>query len=392
MAIKALGDITERMRQWRHTLHQHPETAYTEFETASLVADVLTASGIEVHTKLAETGVVGVLRRGSSTRSIALRADMDALHIQEENDLPYKSKVAGKMHACGHDGHTAMLLGAAEYLAQSGNFDGTVYFIFQPAEENEGGAARMLEEGLFQRFPADAVYGMHNMPMLPAGEFAICAGPMMAAFATFECTVFGEATHSSMPETGNSPIDPAMAIATAWREFYQQENDAADPFVLATTQIHAGDTWNVIPASAQLRGSTRCFNEQRAIEIEQKMRSIAEKICDEAGVRCEFSYQNLYPALHNSEQETERAVKAASALVGDAKVMADLPPLLGSEDFAYMLQQKQGAYILIGNDGHEHSGCMVHNPNYDFNDGILALGANYWVALVEQELNALLPQ
>lgn len=388
MAIRALGDINQRMQQWRHAIHQHPETAYTEVKTAALVAGVLGKAGLEVHEGIAETGVVAVLHKGESSRSIALRADMDALDIHEENELPYRSQVAGKMHACGHDGHTAMLLGAAEYLAQSGNFDGTVYFIFQPAEENEGGAARMLDEGLFQRFPADAVYGMHNMPMWPAGKFALCAGPMMAAFATFECTIFGEATHSSMPETGTSPIDPAMAIATAWQNYYLQEKDAADPFVLATTQIHAGDTWNVIPATAQLRGSTRCFSQQRAQQLQQHMAELAETICRDANVRCEFTYKNLYPALHNSVQETAIAASAAASLVGEDSVMTDMPPLLGSEDFAYMLQQKNGAYILIGNDGHEQSGCMVHNPNYDFNDAILELGANYWVQLVEQELLA----
>lgn len=384
----ALEATIKRMRDWRHQLHKHPETAYTEFKTAKLVTGVLTDLGLEVHTDIAVTGVVGVLRRGNGGKSIALRADMDALDIQEENTFSHRSRVTGKMHACGHDGHTAMLLGAAEYLSKHGQFDGTVYFIFQPAEENEGGAAKMIEEGLFHRFPADAIYGMHNMPMLPTNNFAIRSGSMMAAFATFECVVNGTATHSSMPSTGNNAIYAATAIVDSWRDYFEKYNSDDDPFVVATTRFHAGEAWNIIPGQATVGGSTRCFTQARASELEAAMSSLVREVSAKYAVRCDFTYNHLYPPLVNSLEETNVAIRAASSLVGEENVQTNIDRIMGSEDFAYMLKEKSGAYILIGNDGDEIGGCMVHNANYDFNDDILELGANYWITLVQQFLTS----
>ena len=386
MSVISLNDLTTQMRDWRHQLHRQPETAYTEFKTAELVAKVLGQVGINVHKGIAVTGVVGVLQRGKSHRRIGLRADMDALHIHEQNTFAHCSQVPGKMHGCGHDGHTAMLLGAACYLAKYGDFDGTIVFIFQPAEESEGGAKRMLEEGLFEQFPVDAVFGMHNMPTLGFEHFSICAGPMMAAFATFECVVQGVGTHASMPETGKDPIAPAMAIAQAWQAFHQQHFAPEEKVILSTTQFHAGDTWNVIPDIATLSGSTRCFTDEAAQSLQTEMARIAHKVCAEHDLSCEFTYKALYPPLINNEEETGFAAEVARSLVGDSKVQSKMPPIPASEDFAYILQAKRGAYILIGNDGEDHSGCMVHNPNYDFNDDILELGANYWIALAQKYL------
>ena len=370
--------IGQQMLAWRHQIHSYPETAYTEHKTSALVAEVLTKANVEVHRGIADTGVVGVLRQGSSSNSIALRADMDALHINELNDFQHRSQVPGKMHACGHDGHTAMLLGAACYLAKTKNFDGTVYFIFQPAEENEGGGLRMIEEGLFDRFPAEQIYGMHNMPLFPRGSFALRPGPMMAAFATFECVVQGKGTHSSMPESGIDPIAIAAKIVHAWGKLQSDEFEPDDRVVLTTTQFHAGDTWNVIPDTATLGGSTRCYSREISRKLEERMVQIAEKICADSGASCNFSYNRCYPPLVNSPAETRRAGDVAAMLVGEDNVSRSIDPLAGSEDFAYMLEAKPGAYILIGNAGNEHGGCMVHNPHYDFNDDILACCASQY--------------
>lgn len=381
-------DITQQMVNWRRAIHSYPETAYTEFETAKLVADVLRNVGIEVHENIAVTGVVGVLRCGTSERSIGLRADMDALDIQELNNFSHVSKNPGKMHACGHDGHTAMLLGAAATLAGTRNFDGTVYFIFQPAEENEGGGKRMLEEGLIERFPMQEIYGMHNMPMLPIGHFAICPGPMMAGFSSFYCRVQGKGTHSSMPELGIDPLPIGMEIYDAWRSLEKFYNNQGHEIVLSSTQFHGGTAINIIPDFAEISGSVRLFSENLNTQLSADMKSVANIICKKYGAACQFEYHTLYPVLVNSPQQTTFAANIAAGLVGEENVTRDMSPLNGSEDFAYLLQAKRGAYILIGNAGDSRGGCMVHNPHYDFNDDILELGASYWTKLVEVALSA----
>lgn len=382
-----LDEITSKMKLWRRQIHQYPETAYTEFETAKLVASILRDADIEVHENIAVTGVVGVLKKGDSTKSIALRADMDALDIQELNKFDYKSKIDGKMHGCGHDGHTAMLLGAAVYLAQTRLFDGTVYFIFQPAEENEGGANLMIEEGIFERFPTDEIYGLHNSPALPVGEFSICPGTMMAAFSTFECIINGKGTHSSMPETGVNPIPIAIKIHDAWAHFLKNHFEAEERVNLTVTMFNAGQELNVIPSRATLSGSTRCFDEMIGQALKTNMMNIAIDICKINGANCEFSYKSRYPSLYNSPEQTSFAVQAAESLVGKKNVTNNMEPVNGSEDFAFFLQKKKGAYILLGNLGEDHGMCMLHNPNYDFNDEILALGASYWIKLAESYLN-----
>jgi hippurate hydrolase len=377
------------MRQWRHQIHRHPETAYTEVKTAELVASTLRSLGLEVHTGLAETGVVGVLRRGDSSASVALRADMDALHLQERNRFAHRSTVDGKMHACGHDGHTAMLLGAAVLLAAQEDLSGTVYFIFQPAEENEGGAQRMIEEGLFDTFDTPQVFGMHNMPGLDTGRFAIRTGPMMAAFSTFECTVRGRGGHSAMPELVIDPIKLGTELVKQWSKALDQPIGFDHRSTTVVTQFRAGSTWNVIPDTAVLKGSARSFSEADTERIEKTLRSIASDICGAADAKFELHVERCYPPLVNEQNATQLAADTAAQLVGNDSVNRELEPIQGSEDFAYMLREKPGAYILIGNGTEGAGGCMVHDPNYDFNDDILDLGARYWRQLA---LNALAQQ
>lgn len=382
-----LSEINSQMVAWRRQLHQHPETAYTEFETAKLVASILREAGVEVHEQLAVTGVVGVLKNGNSNKSIALRADMDALNIHELNTFDYKSKFDGKMHACGHDGHTAMLLGAAVYLAKTRSFNGTIVFIFQPAEENEGGAGRMIEEGIFSKFPVDEIYGLHNYPSLPVGEFSICSGAMMAAYATFKCQINGKGTHSSMPESGINPIPIAIQIHEAWSCFVMNNFTPEKRVNLTVTKFNAGHEYNVIPNQATLMGSTRCFGEEISKTLKLSMMEIAQQICKSNNVICEFNYQEAYPSLVNSLEQTNFAAKIASELVGKKNVDCNMEPINGSEDFAFFLQKKKGAYILLGNSGEDHGMCMVHNPKYDFNDEVLELGASYWIKLAENYLS-----
>jgi len=381
--------LVAQMRQWRHQIHRHPETAYTEVKTAQLVADTLRSLGLEVHTGLAETGVVGVLRRGDSGAAVALRADMDALHLQERNRFAHRSTVDGKMHACGHDGHTAMLLGAAVLLAAREDLAGTVYFIFQPAEENEGGAQRMIEAGLFDTFDTPQVFGMHNMPGLDTGRFAICAGPMMAAFSTFECTVRGRGGHSALPELVIDPIRLGSELVKHWSEALDQPTGFDHRSTTVVTQFQAGTTWNVIPDTAVLKGSARSFSEADTGRIENTLRTIAHNVCSAAGATFELHFERCYPPLVNEHSATHLAADTAAQLVGDDHVNRELEPIQGSEDFAYMLREKPGAYILIGNGTEGAGGCMVHDPNYDFNDDILDLGARYWQQLA---LNAFAQQ
>ncbi len=382
--VEALAD---QMTAWRRDIHAHPETAFEEVRTAALVAEKLTEFGLdEVHTGIAQTGVVGVLRAGEAsgneTRAIGLRADMDALDIHELNEVDHRSQNAGKMHACGHDGHTTMLLGAAKHLAASRDFDGTVYFIFQPAEENEGGGQAMVDEGLFERFPVEAVYGMHNWPGLATGKMAVRAGPMLAAFDLFEITVTGKGAHAAMPHLGIDPIVAASQIVLALQTITARNVDPIQSAVVTVTQFHGGDTWNVIPQTVTLRGTCRSFRPEIRDLMESRLRAMAGEIGTAFGASVEVMYDRRYPATVNSDTETGIAATVASQVVGNDNLDRNPSPAMGSEDFAYMLQARPGCYILLGN-GPGEGGCTLHNPYYDFNDDALAIGASYWVRLVE---------
>jgi hippurate hydrolase len=311
---------------------------------------------------------------------------MDALHIEEQNRFAHASHERGRMHACGHDGHTAMLLGAAKHLAETRNFAGTIYFIFQPAEENEGGARSMIEEGILEKYPIEAVYGMHNWPGLPVGEFAIHAGPMMAAFDIFEIKVKGRGAHAGMPHLAIDPIVAAAQIVNGLQTIASRNVHPLEGGVVSVTQIHGGDTWNVIPETVVLRGTTRSFSPAVRDQIEPAIRRIADGACSACGAQMELRYERRYPPTINSAAETEIAIAAAASLVGDSNVKRDMLPSMAAEDFAWFLEQRPGAYIWIGN-GSAESGGMLHSPHYDFNDTILPLGASYWVRLAESILS-----
>ncbi len=382
--IPQIAELHDELTVWRRALHAHPQTAFEETYASDFIAAQLQEFGLKVRRGLAQTGVVGTLE-GAKTASgklsaIGLRADIDALDIEEQNDFSHKSQYPGKMHACGHDGHTAMLLGAVKYLAGTRNFSGTAHFIFQPAEENEGGGRVMVEEGLFDEFPVDAVFGMHNWPGMPAGEFAVAPGPLMAAFDVFEITICGTGAHGAMPHQGIDPIVVASHVVTALQTIASRNTDPAEQVVVTVTQIHAGDTWNVIPSSATLRGTVRTFHESVQDMVEAKMQQIVSGVCDALGATWELRYERRYPATINTEQESQWSAEVAGAMVGPENVVCNPAPCMGSEDFAFMLKERPGCYVWIGN-GADSAG--VHNPRYDFNDEILPIGASYWTRLVE---------
>jgi hippurate hydrolase len=379
--------LDTELRGWRHHLHAHPETAFEEKATSAFVAERLRELGLEVHTGLAGTGVVGVLRHGSSTRAIGLRADLDALHIHEQSGVPHASKHEGRMHACGHDGHTTMLLGAAKALSQRRRIDGSVVFIFQPAEENEGGGRVMVEQGLFERFPVGAVYGMHNWPTLPVGRFAMRTGPLMGAFDIFEIVATGKGAHAAMPNLGRDPMLFASHAIGALQSIVSRNLHPLQAGVVSVTQVHAGDTWNVIPNEVVLRGTVRSFERDVQDTIERRMRGIVEGIASTFEMTATLRYERRYPATVNSPAETAHAIAAASAVVGKDRVDTDPMPNMASEDFAFMLQAKPGCYVWLGTQrGADTPG--LHNPRYDFNDDALAVGTSYWVTLAEQQLPA----
>lgn len=379
-------DTRQRMLAWRHDIHANPETAFEEHRTANVVANALMLMGIPVHRGLAGTGVVGTLKSGDGP-SIALRADLDALNMTELGERAHKSTCAGKMHGCGHDGHTAMLLGAADHLARHKPFEGTVHFVFQPAEENEGGGRKMVEEGLFDRFPADAVYGMHNFPGMPRGQFGIRTGTMTAYLDTFEIVITGRGCHGAMPETGIDPVMVSAQLVNALQTIVSRRIGATDSAVVSVTQIHGGDTWNVVPETVVLRGTARALDAAIQDRVEHSMNQICAGMAQTHGATVALRYMRGYPGVVNTAAETAAAVAAAASLVGEAQVHTDIPPAMGSEDFAFMLQKRPGAYIGIG-AGEGPNDPPVHNPYYDFNDRILPLGAAYWVALVKQQLAA----
>lgn len=371
----------------RRDIHAHPELAFEEHRTADLVAERLSAWGIDVHRGLGKTGVVGTLRRGTSNRAIGLRADMDALPIHETNTFDYRSTQPGKMHACGHDGHTAMLLGAAQYLAQHGNFDGTVQFIFQPAEEGAGGARVMVEEGLFEQFPVDAVYGMHNWPGLAAGKFAVRIGPMMASVDMIDIEVRGAGGHGALPHLARDPVVAAAHVVTAMQSVVARNVDPLESSVVSITTIHGGDAHNVIPASVKLTGALRSLSVESRDAVAARILTVAEETSAALGCTAQAEVTPNYPVLINTPEETVFAARVAAEIVGTDNVDDSANPVMGSEDFAFMLQAKPGCYLFIGN-GDGVGGCSIHNPGYDFNDQILTLGSSYWVRMAESHLRA----
>ena len=392
--VPEIEALKAEMTAWRRRIHAQPETAFEEVETARFVAQKLEEFGLdEVHTAIAKTGVVGVLRSGKAARAgnepraIGLRADLDALHIRELNETPHRSRHDGRMHACGHDGHTAMLLGAAKHLAATRNVAGTVYFIFQPAEENEGGGRAMVEAGLFERFPMKAVFGLHNWPGLPIGQMAVRAGPMLASCDVFEIALEGRGTHAAMPHLGRDPVVAGAALVQALQTIASREIDPLDSAVVSVTQFHAGDTWNVIPEGAVLRGTTRAFRPEVQDALERRLRELAEGIASSLGVSAKVRYERRYPPTVNNPEATEWAAAAAAEVVGEAALDRSVRPTMGAEDFAFMLEEKAGCYIFLGN-GPRDGGRTLHSPHYDFNDDALPVGASYWVTLARR----LLPQ
>jgi len=385
--IERIAGYQADLVEIRRDLHAHPETAFEERRTADVVAARLAALGVEVHRGLAGTGVVGVLRAGSGQGAIGLRADMDALHVAELNDFGHRSLHAGKMHACGHDGHTAMLLGAARYLAETRHFDGTVYFIFQPAEESEGGGELMVREGLFEQFAAEVVFGMHNWPGVPVGQFQLRTGPMMAGTNRFEITVTGRGGHAAMPHQSIDPVVAGSALVQALQTLASRNLNPLDSAVVTVTQFHGGDAWNVIPSEVVIRGTTRAFTPEIQDLLEDGMRRVCDGVTAAHGCKVALRYERNYPPLVNSEREAQLAREVLESLVGTENVQWDCAPTMAGEDFAFMLQARPGCFVFIGN-GPGQGGCMLHNPRYDFNDAILPLGASYWARLVERYLPA----
>lgn len=391
--IDPIINFHQELQAIRREIHAYPELCFEEHATAELVTRKLREWGIPVLHGMGVTGVVGIIRHGNSDRAIGLRADMDALPIQEINTFAHASKNAGKMHACGHDGHTAMLLGAAHYLSQHKNFDGTVYLIFQPAEEGGGGAKRMMDDGLFTQCAMQAVFGMHNWPGIAVGHFGVTAGPMMASSNEFQVIVKGKGAHAAQPHKGIDPIMVAVQIAQSWQTIITRNKSPIDPAVLSITQIHAGSATNVIPDDATLIGTVRTFDLAVLDLIENRMRTIAEHTAQAFDATVEFRFHRNYPPLINHVKETAFAVEVLQSIVGVEKVNAQVEPTMGAEDFAYMLQGKPGCYVFIGNGegdhrsaGHGLGPCNLHNPSYDFNDDLLPIGATYWVRLAEQFL------
>ena len=386
--IPHIAQFHEDLTAWRRDIHAHPELGFEEQRTADLVAEKLLSFGCEVFRGIGRTGLVGRIRAGNSPRTIGLRADMDALPIHEANAFEHRSRNDGKMHACGHDGHTTMLLGAARYLAETRNFDGTVHLIFQPAEEGLGGAEAMVKDGLFEQFPCDALFGMHNAPGLAVGKFMIRTGPMMAGGGFFDIAVIGRGAHGARPESGVDPVVTASHITTALQTIVSRNLRPLDTAVVSVTQIHAGDAYNVIPEKAFIRGTVRAFADDTMTLIEDNMRRLATSIASGFGATAELDFRNLFPPLVNDARETAFIAETAEELVGPDNVDRNGALVMASEDFSFMLNRCPGAYIRIGN-GDAPGSCQVHNPGYDFNDAILPLGASLLARLAEKKLERL---
>ena len=391
MCLRYIGimktcDLEETLRDWRRDFHRHPELGFEEHRTSGKIATLLRSFGIEVHTGIGETGVVGVLQRGNGTASIALRADIDALPIHESNAFDYRSVNEGAMHACGHDGHTTMLLGAAKYLAESSDFNGRVVFVFQPNEEHGFGAVAMLDDGLFQQFPVDAVYGMHNIPGMPLGEFATRAGPVTASESLFEIEIVAQGGHAALPHMGVDAIVVGSEIVSALQTIVSRKLNPGLNGVVSVTEFSSDGARNVLPGKAVLKGDARALTPEINTAIEDRMRQIVKGVCLAHGVEGVVSYETAFPATINNPECAASASEAARDLLGAQSVDASCEPKLFSEDFAHMATARPGCYVMMGN-GTEGSHCRpLHSADYDFNDELLTIGSSYWVALVEQEL------
>ncbi|WP_368040552.1 M20 aminoacylase family protein [Roseicella sp. DB1501] len=383
--IEHIRGFQDQLTAWRRDFHAHPETGFEEHRTAALVAQRLASWGIEVHRGIGRTGLVGVLRNGHGNRAIGLRADMDALDMPEANGFAHRSTVPGKMHGCGHDGHTTMLLGAARYLAETRRFDGIVHFIFQPAEEGQGGALAMLEDGLFRRFPCDAIYALHNRPGLPVGHYAIRPGAMMAGCAFFDLAIEGRGGHAARPESTVDPVVCGAQIVSAWQSIVGRNVAPNDTAVISVTGFSAGTAYNVIPAQVALRGTVRAFRAETMRLLEARMRALAESIAAGFGGTARLEFREVTVPVVNAPEQTAMIADAAAAMVGEARVDRDRIAAMGSEDFSWMMAERPGAYMLVGN-GEGEGSCEVHNPGYDFNDAAIPYGAGLLAAVVEREL------
>jgi hippurate hydrolase len=376
----------------RREIHAHPELCFQEVRTADLIANALTDWGIPIHRGMGTTGVVGIVKNGTSNRAVGLRADIDALPMTEHNHFPHRSQHPGKMHACGHDGHTAMLLAAAKHLSRHRNFDGTVYLVFQPAEEGGGGAREMIKDGLFEHFPMEAIFGAHNWPGMAAGQFALRAGPVFASSNEFKITIHGKGAHAAMPHNGVDPVPVACQLVQAFQTIVTRNKRPIDTAVISVTMIHAGEATNVIPDHCVLEGTVRTFTTEVLDMVERRMQAVAEATCAAFETRCEFSFRRNYPPTVNHAAETEFVRHTLADVVGAANVQ-EFEPTMGAEDFSFFLQQKPGCYFLIGNGdgthregGHGMGPCMLHNPSYDFNDELIPIGATAWVRIADQWL------
>ena len=384
--INRIAADAETLTEWRRDLHAHPELGLEEHRTSQVVADKLESWGITVTRGLAGTGLVGTLKLGNSPRSIGIRADMDCLPMTEENDFPHKSTIPGRMHACGHDGHTTMLLGAAKYLAETRNFDGTVHFIFQPAEENAGGGRIMVEEGLFTRFPCDMVFGAHNDPLLPMGTITAVAGSVSAASDRFIITLAAKGGHAARPHLTIDPVVIGSHVVLALQSIVARRTDPLNSAVVSVTQFHAGSAHNVIPDTATLSGTVRTLRPEVQDEVQRLLSHIVTATAEAHEASATIDYKRGYPPVVNNEAAAERAALAGAKLLGAEKVLRQRPPSMGGEDFSYMAQAVPGCFVRIGQAEGARFSTSVHHPKYDFNDAILPLGASYWATLVEQEL------
>ena len=383
--VQPIAALHEEMTSWRRDIHAHPELGFEEQRTSDFVAAQLKGFGVEVHRGIGKTGVVGVLRAGSTGRSIGLRADMDCLPIQEANSFSYKSRHDGRMHACGHDGHTTMLLGAAKYLAATKNFDGTVNLIFQPAEEGLGGAKAMVEDGLFKRFPCEAIFGMHNRPGMPLGRFAVRSGPMMAGGAFFDIDIEGRGSHGARPEAGVDTVLVAAHVTAAIQSIVARNVRPVDTAVLSVTQIHGGAAYNVIPQTARLSGTARAFSNEVMDLIGKNLARVAEGVAAGFGAKAKTDFRVIFPPTINDPREADYAAGICAEIAGAESVKRDPALIMASEDFAFMLNEVPGCYVNIGN-GDGEGACEVHNPGYDFNDKALPYGASFFARLIEKRL------
>ena len=376
-----------RLVEWRHLLHRSPEFGFDEVFTSNFIADKLESFGIKVVRGIGKTGVLGILQKGGGLNSIGLRADMDALKIQEKNEFAYRSQHDGMMHACGHDGHSAMLLGAAEYLADRVAFSGTVYFIFQPAEEHGKGAKAMIKDGLFSDYNIDAVYGLHNLPGLSTGTFAIRPGSIMASESSFHIQLRGRGGHAAMPYMTVDIMLVASQIVVALQSIVSRKlNVLSKPAVVSVTEFLTDGTVNVLPSKISLKGDCRCFSDETLQHLEVSMERVVAGLCASAGAEYTFDFETVFPTTVNHPEQTSVAIQVAEQVFGTGKVNGNCDRFTISEDFANMLEVRPGCYGLIGNGGEEGSGCALHNPQYDFNDEILVEGVKYWVNLAETVL------